>query len=119
MFIKEALAQTAQTVVATEQVTTGAPEGLKIAMQFALIVVVLYFILIRPQQKRIKKHESEINAITKGTKIIVNGIIGTVLKVQDNGELLVKIADGVEITVLKGYVSQVLFDDKKDDKKGA
>lgn len=123
MFIKEALAQTAETLAATEQATAGAPMGMKIIAQFALIFLVLYFLLIRPQQKKLKKHESDLNAITKGTKVIVGGILGTVTKVEDNGELKIKIADNVEISVLRGYVSQVIFDEKKDiqknDKKGA
>lgn len=123
MFIKEALAQTAQTVVATEQVTAGTPMGMKIIAQFALIFLVLYFLLIRPQQKKLKKHESDLNAITKGTKVVVGGILGTVTKVEDNGELKIKIANDVEISVLRGYVSQVIFDEKapvqKDNKKGA
>lgn len=123
MFIKEALAQTAQTVVATEQATSGTPMGMKIIAQFALIFLVLYFLLIRPQQKKLKKHESDLNAITKGTKVVVGGILGTVTKVEENGELKIKIANDVEISVLRGYVSQVIFDEKapvqKDGKKGA
>lgn len=122
MFIKEAIAQTAQTVVDTEQATAGAPMGMKIIVQFTLIFLVLYFILIRPQQKKIKKHENDLNAITKGTKVVVGGILGTVTKVEDNGELKIKIANDVEISVLRGYISQVIFDEKKTaqkDKKGA
>ncbi len=123
MFIKEAIAQTAQTVADTEQATAGAPMGMKIIVQFTLIFLVLYFILIRPQQKKIKKHENDLNAITKGTKVVVGGILGTVTKVEDNGELKIKIANDVEISVLRGYISQVIFDDKasvqKDNKKGA
>lgn len=117
MFIKEALAQTVETVVATEQATAGTPMGMKIIAQFALIFLVLYFLLIRPQQKKLKKHESDLNAITKGTKVVVGGILGTVSKIEDNGELKIKIANDVEITVLRGYVSQVIFEDKKDTKK--
>ena len=49
--------------------------------------------------------------------------MGTLTKVEVNGELKIKIANDVEISVLRGYVSQVIFDEKtpvqKDDKKGA
>lgn len=112
MFISQAFAQTAQTAA---DATAALPEnnGLKIIAQFALIFVVLYFILIRPQQKKLKRHEASLNAITTGTKVIVGGIVGTVTKVHDNNELTVKIAKDTEITVVRGYVSQVILDEKK------
>lgn len=115
MFISEALAQTAPTANAVAEATSGAPDGIKIVAQFALIFAVLYFILIRPQQKKIKKHEAEIGAITTGTKVVIGGIEGTVVKVEDNQTVKVKIAKDVEITVLKGYISQVIFDSKKGE----
>lgn len=104
MLISEAFAQTAEMA----QTATEAPNGMVAIMQFAFIFIALYFILIRPQQKKIKRHEAALNAITKGSKVVVGGIIGTVTKVSDNGELTVKIADNTEITVIKGYIAQVL-----------
>lgn len=106
MFISEAFAQT----VDTAQTAAQAPNGMVAIMQFAFIFIALYFILIRPQQKKIKRHEAALNAITKGSKVVVGGIVGTVTKVSDNGELTVKIADNTEITVIRGYIAQVLDD---------
>jgi len=105
MFISPAFAQTAETVTGTN----GSPLA-GMAIQFVLIILVCYFILIRPQQKRYKKHEAELNAIVKGVKVNVGGIIGKVVKVEPL-ELKVEIADGVEITVLRPYVTQVLFNE--------
>lgn len=117
MFISQAFAQTAETVAET---TAGAPSDvMSMITQFILILLIIYFLLIRPQQKRIKQHEAELNAIIKGTKVIIAGIIGTVVEVHDNQELTVEIADGVRIRVMRPYVSQVVFDTpvQKNNKK--
>lgn len=117
MFISEAFAQTTEAVAATANVA-GADNGMKIIMQLVLIFTVLYFFMIRPQQKKIKKHQDELNAIIKGCKIVIAGIIGTVKQVKDNGELIVEIADGTEITVLREYVSALVLTDEKEKGKG-
>jgi len=103
MFISSAMAQTAATTA-----NAGSLSGM--AIQFLLIIVICYFLLIRPQQKRYKKHEAELNAIVKGVRVNVGGIIGKVVKVEPL-ELTVEIADGVEIKVLRPYVTQVLFNE--------
>lgn len=106
MFISAAIAQTANT--ATQAATTAPMSGM--LTQLILVVLIVYFVLIRPQQKRIKKHEAELNAIIKGTKVIVAGIMGRVVEVQSDNKLLVELSDGVEVTVLRPYVSQVIFE---------
>ncbi len=115
MFISEALAQATNVATTTEALPGG--EGFKVFIQFALIFLVLYLLLIRPQQKRMKQHEAELNAIVKGTKIIVSGMLGTVVEVIDDEKLLVELSKEVRVTVLRSYVSQVLFDDSKKSKK--
>ena len=112
MFISQAFAQTTDVV----QQTTAMPESISFFVQVILIFFILYFLLIRPQQKRIKEHQAHLNAIIKGTKIIVSGIVGTVKNVKDN-ELTVEIANGVEIKVLREYVSQVCFPETKNKDK--
>ncbi len=106
MFISTAWAQTAEAMPAQ----TGSLAGM--ALQFVLIIFICYFLLIRPQQKRFKKHEAELAAIVKGVHVNVAGIIGKVVAVEPL-ELTVEIADGVKIKVLRQYVSQVLFDEDK------
>jgi len=106
MFISQALAQT--TEAATQAAEAAPMSGM--LLQLILVVAIVYFILIRPQQKRIKKHEAELQAIIKGTKIVVGGFLGTVVEVQEDNKLLVELANGVRVTVLRPYVAQVLFE---------
>lgn len=108
MFISQAFAQTVET--ASQTSATASTDIMGMMTQFVLIILIVYFLLIRPQQKRVKQHEAELNAIIKGTKIIVAGIIGTVVEVHDNQELTVEVAEGVRIRVMRPYVSQVIFD---------
>lgn len=72
-----------------------------------LIIGIMYFLMIRPQQKRMKEHREMIAAIRRGDTVVTSGgIIGKVSKVEEN-ELQVEIADGVRIKVLRSTVSEV------------
>ena len=72
-----------------------------------LIIGIMYFLMIRPQQKRLKEHRAMIAAIRRGDTIVTSGgIIGKVTKVEDQ-ELQVEIADGVKVKVLRSTVSDV------------
>jgi len=79
-------------------------------IQFApliLIFVVFYFLLIRPQQKRMKEHREMVAALSKGDEVVTaGGIVGKVVKV-DEGELQVEIATGVKVRVMRATVSEV------------
>ena len=72
-----------------------------------LIIGIMYFLMIRPQQKRLKEHRDMVAAIRRGDIIVTSGgIIGKVTKVDDQ-ELQVEIADGVRIKVVRSTVSEV------------
>ena len=72
-----------------------------------LIIGIMYFLMIRPQQRRLKEHQAMIAAIRRGDIVVTSGgIIGKVAKVDDN-ELQVEIAEGVRIKVVRGTVSEV------------
>jgi preprotein translocase subunit YajC len=74
----------------------------------ALIFVIFYFLLIRPQQKKQKQHQKMIEAITKGDTVITSGgMYGTVVGVKDNIVVL-KIAENVKVEFAKGSISQVV-----------
>ncbi|GJL97268.1 MAG: preprotein translocase subunit YajC [Hyphobacterium sp.] len=79
-------------------------------IQFApliLIFVVFYFLLIRPQQKRMKDHREMVAALSKGDEVVTaGGVVGKVVKV-DEGELQVEIATGVKVRVMRATVSEV------------
>ncbi len=70
---------------------------------------VIYFLLIRPQQKRSKQHQALIASIKKGDKVVTNsGIIGTVVKVLNDQEILIEIADKVFVKFVKSTISSVV-----------
>ena len=72
-----------------------------------LIFVIFYFLLIRPQQQRVKQHQALIGAVKKNdTAITGGGILGKVIKVDEN-EVELEIASGVRIRVVKSMISDV------------
>jgi len=72
-----------------------------------LIIGIMYFMMIRPQQKRLKEHQNMVASIRRGDTVVTSGgIIGKVSKVDD-GELQIEIADGVRIKVLRATISEV------------
>lgn len=73
-------------------------------IMMVLIFAIMYFMMIRPQQKRQKKVQEERSKLDKGSKVVTQGgIVGKVREVKDN-YFVIEIADGVKITVLKEYV---------------
>jgi len=72
-----------------------------------LIIGIMYFLMIRPQQKRLKEHQAMVAGVRRGDTIVTSGgIIGKVAKV-DEQELQVEIAEGVKIKVLRSTISEV------------
>ncbi len=89
----------------------GAAGGglLEMFLPLILIFAIFYFLLIRPQQKRQKEHQAKLASARRGDKVVLGGgIMGQVTKVIDEGELMVKIADEVEVKVLKSTLLDVL-----------
>ncbi len=73
-------------------------------IMMVLIFAIMYFMMIRPQQKRQKKVQEERSKLEKGSKVITQGgIIGKVREIKDNA-FVIEVADGVKITVVKEYV---------------
>lgn len=76
---------------------------------FLLIFVIFYFLMIRPQQKKVRDHQAMISAVKKGDEVITaGGIRGRVTRVVDEREAEVEIAQGVKVRVVKSTLSQVL-----------
>ena len=74
-----------------------------------LIFGIMYMLLIRPQQKKMKEHKSMVDALRRGDQVITQGgLIGKVAKVKEDGEIEVEIADGVKVRVVKATIAQVL-----------
>ncbi|GAA4010432.1 preprotein translocase subunit YajC [Sphingomonas swuensis] len=78
-------------------------------LPWLLIFVIFYFLMIRPQQRRVKQHQEMIGAIKKGDEVVTaGGIRGRVTRVVDERELEVEIAQGVRVRVVRATLSQVL-----------
>lgn len=74
-----------------------------------LIFFIMYFLLIRPQQKKLKEHQAMVAALRRGDQVVTQGgLIGKVAKVKDEDEIEVDLADGVRVRVVKSTVAQVL-----------
>jgi preprotein translocase subunit YajC len=89
----------------------GAPGGFDLIslMPLLLIFVVFYFLLIRPQQKKMKQHREMIGALKRGDRVLTaGGIIGTVVKVEEDNTLLVDIAKDVRVRVARSTISELL-----------
>jgi preprotein translocase subunit YajC len=77
-------------------------------MPFVLIFVIMYFLLIRPQQKRAKTHQDMIKNVRRGDTVVLNsGMIAKVTKIIDDNEAEVEIADGVKVKVIKAMIADV------------
>ncbi|WPZ32991.1 preprotein translocase subunit YajC [Thalassobaculum sp. OXR-137] len=78
-------------------------------LPLVLIFVVFYFLLIRPQQKRMKQHKEMLANVRRGDRIVGNGgLMGTVTKVSDDDDTLtVEIAEGVRVQMLRSMLAEV------------
>lgn len=91
--------------------------GLTSLLPLVLIFVVFYFLLIRPQQKKMKEHRNMVSNVRRGDKIVTGGgLIGKVTKVVSDTEVQVELAEGVKVQVVRGTISDVLT--KSDAPKG-
>jgi len=77
---------------------------------FAAIFAIMYFLLIRPQQKRVKEHQAMLGALRRGDQVVTaGGIVGKVTKVkEDEDQVEVEIASGTTVKVVRGTIARVL-----------
>ena len=99
MFISPAYAQAAG----------AAPSFFDAVIPLVLVFVILYFFLIRPQQKRVKQHREMVSNVRRGdTVVTAGGMIGKVTKVlEDGAEIMVEIADNVRVRVVASTLTDV------------
>jgi preprotein translocase subunit YajC len=99
MFITPAYAQAAP---------AGGSDMLVSLLPFIAIFVIMYFLILRPQQKRVKTHSEMVKNLRRGDTVITNGgVIGKISKVIDDHEVEVEIADGVKIRQVRQMVTEV------------
>ncbi|MEP7031942.1 MAG: preprotein translocase subunit YajC [Pseudolabrys sp.] len=77
-------------------------------LPFVLIFVIMYFLILRPQQKRVKLHAEMVKNVRRGDTVVTNGgLIGKVTKVIDDDQIEIEIADDVRIRQMRQMVSDV------------
>ena len=76
---------------------------------FILIFVIMWFLIIRPQQRRVREHREMINNVRRGDTVVTSGgIVGKVTRViEDANELEVEIADGIKVKLVRGMITEV------------
>ena len=83
-------------------------EGFAQFIPLILIFAIMWFLLIRPQQKKLKEHQAMVAALRRGDQVVTQGgMIGKVSKVKDD-ELEVEVAEGVKVRVVRNTIAQVL-----------
>ncbi len=125
MWISQAFAQSEELTDATIAVAEAPSAGEAFMMNMLLIgvlVALFYFLMIRPQQKRMKTHQNMLSQLDKGAKIVTQGgLVGTVDKILNDNEMLIQVGD-VKITILRSAVMSMYQDampanDTADNKK--
>lgn len=92
------------------QAAGGAGGGAAFAQFIPLILIflIMYFLMIRPQQKRLRAHRDMVGALKKGDHVVTQGgILGRVTNVRDD-ELEVEIGQGVKVRVVRSTIAQVV-----------
>src|SRR5215510_879284 len=83
-------------------------DTLGMLVPFVLIIVMMYFLILRPQQKRMKEHQELVKNLRRGDTVVTSGgLMGKVTKVIDDEQIEVEIADGVRVRQVRSMVSGV------------
>ena len=84
-------------------------QGIQSIVPLILVFGIMYFLLIRPQQKKVKEHQNMVAALRRGDQVVTQGgILGKVAKVKDDNEVEVEIASGVTVRVVRSTIAQVV-----------
>ena len=98
------------------QSSAGGAGGFSIQglLPFVLIFIIFYFLLIRPQQKRVKQHKLMVAELKRGNKVLTaGGIFGVVSKALDGSETVsVEIASGITVEIARTMISEVRGEEK-------
>ena len=99
MFISPAYAQ-------TPSILGG--EGMSFLVPMVLVFVIMYFLILRPQQKRVKQHAEMVKNVRKGDTVITSGgLVGKVTKVVDDDQIEVELTEGVRVRQMRQMVTDV------------
>ena len=83
--------------------------GLESFIPIILIFVIMYFLLIRPQQKKIKEHKNMVDNLRRGDQVLTQGgILGNITQVKEGDEIEVELAKDVKVSVIRSTIVNVL-----------
>jgi preprotein translocase subunit YajC len=86
----------------------GGSEMIVSLLPFVAIFVIMYFLILRPQQKRVKQHQEMVKNVRRGDTVVTSGgLVGKVAKVVDDDQLEVEIADGIKVRQMRSMVAEV------------
>jgi preprotein translocase subunit YajC len=81
---------------------------LQMVLPFALIFGIMYFLILRPQQKKAKQHQEMVKNMRRGDSVITSGgLMGKITKVVDDNEIEVEVSDGVRVRQMRGMIAEV------------
>ena len=87
---------------------------MEMLLMLVIFVGAAYFLMIRPQQKRMREHQSQIDALQPGERVILtSGIFATLSHIADT-QAIVELAPGVEVTILKQAIARVTKNDEEE-----
>jgi preprotein translocase subunit YajC len=90
------------------QTGAGGIDMMTTLLPFALIFVIMYFLILRPQRQQQRRREDMLKAIRRGDTVITNGgIVGKVTKVVDDNEVELQIAEGVKVRAMRSLIAEV------------
>jgi preprotein translocase subunit YajC len=101
MFISPAFAQTAPAA-------GGGTDMLLSLMPFVLIFIIMYFLILRPQQKRAKQHQEMVKNLRRGDIVVTTGgLVARISKVIDDNEIELQLGEGLKVRQIRGMVAEV------------
>jgi preprotein translocase subunit YajC len=86
----------------------GGSDMLISLLPFALIFVIMYFLILRPQQRRVKQHQEMVSSLRRGDTVVTSGgLVGKITKVVDDAEVELQVADGIRVRQMRSMVTEV------------
>ena len=86
----------------------GGSDMLLSLMPFILIFVIMYFLILRPQQKRVKQHGDMVKGLRRGDTVVTSGgLIGKITKVVDDNEIEIQVGEDLRIRQVRQMISEV------------
>jgi preprotein translocase subunit YajC len=98
----------AQDVATTTTQSIGSTDMLFSVLPFIAIFAILYFLMIRPQQKRLREHQNLVSSLRRGDVVVTaGGLIGKIDRLVDENEAIIEIGEGVKVRVVRSLITDV------------